>query len=319
MKTLIHASFVTLLGFLLSGGQALAAPEGDETSKRAELDKARAALSEAAQRVAELSKQIDGESGRIFIVADEMERRFNSDRPMLGVGIAVTDGDERNKGVSVVSVTPGGPADKAGIRSGDQLTKIDKISLEKGGDAAAEALTGYLETKKAGDEVTVTYLRGDDERTATVKTEAMQGGFMFRSGPNSAFFSSMPGVPPAPRAPEAPFMVRLMRSFGDIELVSMTEGLGRYFDTDKGLLVVRAPRDEAFKLEDGDVILSIDGREPENPGHAIRILSSYNGGDTLKLDIMRERKKRSIEVSIPEREIGFNWRLWQTPQGPVFW
>jgi len=57
--------------------------------------------------------------------------------------------------------------------------------------------------------------------------------------------------------------------WGDMELVPLTEELGRYFGTDKGLLVVRAPEDDDLKLKDGDVIQRIDGREPQSVAHAM--------------------------------------------------
>ena len=89
-------------------------------------------------------------------------------------------------------------------------------------------------------------------------------------------------------------------SLGDLELVELNEGLGRYFGTDTGLLVVKAPKSGAFELEDGDVIQSIDGREPKDARHAMRILASYTAGEELELGIMRDKRKRTIEVEIPE-------------------
>ena len=61
--------------------------------------------------------------------------------------------------------------------------------------------------------------------------------------------------------------------FGSAELVPLTPKLGQYFGTEKGLLVVRAPDDSRLKLEDGDVIVDIDGRTPSSPSHALRILA----------------------------------------------
>jgi hypothetical protein len=76
--------------------------------------------------------------------------------------------------------------------------------------------------------------------------------------------------------------------------------LGQYFGTDKGLLVVRAPDDSRLKLEEGDVLLDIDGRTPSSPSHALRILSSYQGGEKLRLNVMRAKKKQSFEITVPE-------------------
>ena len=71
----------------------------------------------------------------------------------------------------------------------------------------------------------------------------------------------------------------------------MTPKLGQYFGTDKGLLVVRAPATPGMRLDEGDVILSIDGRTPENPRHAFRILGSYEPDEKVKVDVLRQRKR----------------------------
>ena len=55
----------------------------------------------------------------------------------------------------------------------------------------------------------------------------------------------------------------------------MSEQLGGYFGVKTGVLVVRAGGNDTFKLQDGDVILAIDGREPSSAQHAGRILRSY--------------------------------------------
>jgi S1-C subfamily serine protease len=101
---------------------------------------------------------------------------------------------------------------------------------------------------------------------------------------------------------------------GELELVDLNEGLGEYFGTDKGLLVVKAPEAGAFELQDGDVIQTIDGREPKDVRHALRILGSYQAGEKLKLGIMRNKKKRTIDVEIPADQHGslapeFEWKI----------
>ncbi len=100
---------------------------------------------------------------------------------------------------------------------------------------------------------------------------------------------------------------------GDLELVELNEGLGRYFGTDKGLLVVKAPKSDAFDLQDGDVIQNIDGREPKGVRHALRILGSYAAGEKLKLGIMRDKKRRTIDVEIP---VDYHGRL-RPGRGPA--
>jgi S1-C subfamily serine protease len=85
-----------------------------------------------------------------------------------------------------------------------------------------------------------------------------------------------------------------------MELVEITEALGRYFDTDEGLLVVHAPDDEGIDIEDGDVILAISDRTPNSPEHAIRILSSFEAGETIEFSLMRDGRRRTVEYVVPE-------------------
>ena len=87
-----------------------------------------------------------------------------------------------------------------------------------------------------------------------------------------------------------------------MELADLSPALGQYFGTSHGVLVVRVPHDADFlKLQDGDVILSIDGRVPENGSHATRILRSYQPGEKIGLKIMRQKKSQELEGTLPER------------------
>jgi hypothetical protein len=89
--------------------------------------------------------------------------------------------------------------------------------------------------------------------------------------------------------------------FEGLELASITPKLGAYFGVTEGVLVVQAPKDGAFKLEDGDVLQSIDGRKPDDGTHALRILRSYRSGEKLNLTVLRQRKPVTVAVTMPER------------------
>ena len=58
---------------------------------------------------------------------------------------------------------------------------------------------------------------------------------------------------------------------------------------------------DVVKLEDGDVILAIDGREPSSGSHATRILSSYQSGEKITIKLMRQQKTVNVETTLPER------------------
>jgi S1-C subfamily serine protease len=87
-----------------------------------------------------------------------------------------------------------------------------------------------------------------------------------------------------------------------MELVTMTAALGRYFQTTEGLLVVRAPEQPAIDIEDGDVILTISGRTPNSPEHAIRILGSFEPGEQVEFELMRDGRREAIEYLVPSAQ-----------------
>jgi hypothetical protein len=87
--------------------------------------------------------------------------------------------------------------------------------------------------------------------------------------------------------------------WSDIELVSLTPALGEYFGVTEGVLVVRAGRASELGFRDGDVIIDIAGREPQSPEHALRILASFDSGESLQAAIMRQRQRQSLAIRVP--------------------
>lgn len=258
-----------------------------------ELEAARHALAEAARRVAELSA---GE-------ADRLIRRFDIERvtvPPVRLGIVVAADAEHRDGVTVGSVDDGGPAASAGLMAGDLLLEIDGVSLAAGGDGArppVQRIHAALAEAKPGDSVAVKYRRGRRTHDASVTLEASPHAplaFRFRHGDGAHRTIEVP------MPPDLGALARL-RPFGHYELVRVSPALGAYFNTDRGLLVVRAGDHNPLTLRDGDVILAIDGREPESPMHAARILRTYRPGERISLEIMRERRQQTVEATIPER------------------
>jgi S1-C subfamily serine protease len=102
----------------------------------------------------------------------------------------------------------------------------------------------------------------------------------------------------------APMQGPMPGPLGTMQLTTLTPQLGRYFGTDHGVLVVRAPTQGVLKLQDGDVILSIGGRTPASTSQAIRILTSYDPGEKIRLVILRERHRIEITALLPARPAG---------------
>ena len=261
----------------------------DESRQAAErerkLSEARKRLEAAAQEVAELSRALSEET--MPRVARIMGRYTS--RAMLGVNIGDPRGEERKDGVEIINVSPGGPAAKAGLKAGDVLVEIKDKSLKQDGtESPSEKLLAAMRDVEPEEKVKVRYLRDGKAATATVVADRTNTMFTM-----PLRLRGLEHVPPLP-------FMRSHGVFGSAELVALTPKLGQYFGTDKGLLVVRAPADARLKLEEGDVIIDIDGRVPTSAAHAGRILSSYQPGEKLKLNVMRSKKRMTFDITIPE-------------------
>ena len=182
-----------------------------------------------------------------------------------------------------------------GLKAGDVLVEINGKSLKRDGDESPR------EKLLAGDARGEAGRQGDAQlsprrqgRQGHRGRAAAEGSHLHDGGPGDRRQSAH-----CQRMPDFAFM-RADGVFGSAELVPLTPKLGQYFGTEKGLLVVRAPADSRLKLEDGDVIVDIDGRTPSSPTHAFRILGSYQAGEKLKLNVLRMKKRMSFDVTIPE-------------------
>lgn len=277
-----------------------AARQATQAEARAEtvdvqLRKAEERLAEAAAEVAELSR-------RRLPDMEMIGRRLQAmGRPVLGVTIGGAAEEEGPvEGVTVRGVTPGSAAEDAGLRAGDVLTAINDESLSAATEARAnDKLLDFMHGVEEGDTLQVEYLRDGRANTVEVRPQPA-AGFAFAFGDRNWH---IPVAPPAPGVNWYAF--HAAGSWGDMEMVSLTEELGRYFGTDKGLLVVRAPEDESLRLQDGDVIQRIDGREPTSVAHAMRILGSYQSGETLEIEIMRDKKPEKLSIEVPDNRQGF--------------
>lgn len=109
--------------------------------------------------------------------------------PALGgrarLGITLASAASGSAGAEVASVLEGGPADQAGIREGDVITRLDGRSLleplgpevERGFDEDAslpvQRLMEVVRSIDPGQKVEVEYLRGSERRTATVEAREL--------------------------------------------------------------------------------------------------------------------------------------------------
>lgn len=300
------------------GARDFASPTSTESERMLQqrLFEARERLEYAVREVGELRARIEMEHGAAGTPSDPRLPTGDAltpsaeppPRAMLGVVIEPARDGRTAEGVRVSGVTPGGPADEAGVQVDDLIVAVNGEALAEGEPAGAERrLVQRMRTVEPGDEVRLRLRRDGTELELMLRARAYEAAALAASG--AAQQRVLFGAP----ASDAAGRVAAWRSvrpvppvwhpWADMELAQLSPELGRYFSVDRGLLVVRAPRDRSLALRDGDVILSIGGRDPEDVAHALRILGSYAGGETLQLALMRDHRREELEVQLPDRQV----------------
>ena len=244
-------------------------------------------------------------------------------QPRFGIMIDMKPDSSRDKiGAEVQEVQPGTPADKAGLKSGDIITKFNGTAL--GGVKSPDddqsgpglKLAELARAMDVGDTAKIEYRRG----TATLTTTAVAQN-LASTGPMKMQMHMNPG--PGMMGPMgdmgemgAPnLMWRGMggpgsfeysfggRGWGSLDLVDNNADLGAYFGTSQGVLVTQTPADTTIPLRGGDVILTIGGRTPKSAPHALQILRSYDNGEKIQVEVMRKQKKVTLNWTVKQPEM----------------
>ncbi len=270
-------------------------------------------------------------------------------RARLGVTVSLVARATDSVGAYLESVTPGSPAAKAGLQAGDLVTRLDGKSVHESGvkttkeqSAPGVGLIELAAKLAPNDTITVNYVRGDARRSTSLVTGdepivwADEGNVMRMLLPGGERIFEFPGLQFQPRieiergpriesrvGPERRLEVlrepgewRVLLDGGalsDLELAPLNADLGGYFGTTEGVLVVKVADQSPLGLKAGDVILSVDGRKSSNPNSLMRILHSYENGESLKFEVMRQKRRETVTGTM--KSGGGGWDMVQ-PRRP---
>lgn len=260
---------------------ALAGPSlADDAELEARIEAARAKLDAAAKELASLHASNWGSEGK---------------RLMLGVLI---DDRDREDGIVLSGITPGGGAEAAGLRAGDRLLAIDDTLLAHPNEV--RSIGDALQTVTPGDSVMVRYSRAGKESIVELIPQPKAHNFIsvldgvgnidldldFSGLEELGEMIDMPhiSVAKAPRPPAPPAPVRLMAIDGS---------LARYFDVDSGVLVLEL--DAAIDgLEEGDVLREVDGKPIRSVRQGMTALRTID--DSASVTVVRDGREKTVSL-----------------------
>ncbi len=211
------------------------------------------------------------------------------------LGVSTGKSEDNAEGARVKGVTKGSGAEKAGLKEGDLITKIDEIAISNPQD-----LVDAIHKYKPEDKVTVTYKRdGKEQKTTAVLgkfNEEVPFTFNFPKGEGYNF--RVPPMPPMPPYGDGvhPFSWDDGRPKLGIRAQDMEDGKGA-----KVLVVNFNSPAEKAGIREGDIITRFDGKDVDNATTLADLAHSSNGKTSIKINVTRDGKSQEIEVKIPKK------------------
>jgi serine protease Do len=249
-------------------------------------------------------------SGILFLAQDLAAQKplgiamqYRSGGSHLGVKLTDVDRDRAKvlrlgdaRGAEVVGVEENGPAEQAGIRTGDVLLSYNGENI-----IGAQQLGRLVAETPQGRKVAITYSRDGTVESTTVTTGAPRAAaFNFPGGPGF-------DVPEFPNLTVVdipnPMLIWKNSALG-IEGESVDSQLANYFGVKRGVLIRSVEKEspaEKAGLKAGDVLTAIGKHEVASPrdiGSFMR--STHYGRKVVTVALMRDRKPMTISIPLPD-------------------
>jgi serine protease Do len=206
--------------------------------------------------------------------------------------------EKADKGARIVEVSKESAAEKAGLKSGDIITKVGDKSIADS-DALYEAIGKY----NPDDKVSISYLRdGKAQNTSAVlgkRSPVMERRFNFNG---KDFDMDLDGImenfrmPDGIREPREIMEGRLNRPKAGIQIEDLDNGKGvKVLDVQPELPAAKAG------LKKDDIITKAGDKEINSVDDLREILLKTKEGDNLTLSFQRDGKNQSTELRFPKK------------------
>jgi serine protease Do len=227
---------------------------------------------------------------------DEMELfSENSNHAMLGVTT-----EKAEQGVEVQDITKESAAEKAGLKEGDVITKINDKKIEDPDD-----LSKVIKSYKPGDKVTVTYLRDKKEQKTAAELTKWKGMGAFSMGPMSNFKMDMGDMDFNKAMPRVP---KIKGPYGqNWNWANNGPKLGlsvQDADDGKGVKVIEVDDEsnaEKAGIKEDDIITEVDGKAVNGADEIAKVIRENKDKISVMIKLQRSGKPMNIEVKMPRK------------------
>jgi S1-C subfamily serine protease len=235
--------------------------------------------------------------------------RQSGDRPFMildgrGSELGIRINDEKD-GVKIAEVQPNGPAEKAGMKTGDVIVAFDGERVRSG-----RQLVRLVQETPAGKTVTARVRRDGSEKDLQVTPDEGRGlsNLNGRLGNLTDRLGDL-----SDRLQNRDFdRMRPFNfdfNFGDVmsgrrlgvTTEELTDQLAKYFGVPDGVLVTAVTDGSAASkagIKAGDVITSIDGHRVTSRDDLVRDLRDAPA-DEVTIGIVREKKETTVKANVP--------------------
>jgi len=253
---------------------------------------------------------------------DTILRSFETGRgSRIGASVSIedaVDNKEAKAGVTVDTVEPGGPADKAGMKAGDAVTEFDGERVR-----GVRQFLRLVQETTPGRSVPVVLSRAGQRVTVNVTPERASFGddfgIRYLGSPLTRLAIPTPTPPPPPASPRAPRPPSIVSPAVPFEMFGRVRGTGRlgvaiedldtqlaeYFGVKEGVLVKSVTEDSVAAkagLKAGDVITSINGRHVYDTSDITRALDRVESNGEFTLEVTRDKKPQTLKGKLEPRE-----------------
>lgn len=191
---------------------------------------------------------------------------------------------DKPRGVFVTSVIKGGAADKAGIKEGDVILKVNGKEVN-----SVNELQAKIGVLNPGDKVVLTIWRDGKEKTITATLKGRNGEENTSKKESKEINKKAPDL--------------------GMKLRDLTDEQKNQLDIDGGALVTKVEDFSAAseaRIAPGDVIIEVEGKKVKSVSDFYKKIEKFKPGDVIKIKLRtmqnKEKFDRLVFLEIPKKK-----------------